>query len=573
MPCSTAAVFPMTGCGSSPAPVRPGARWTAWWWRTWPPPIIAASTWRCSPWAPRLLANSGKRWPPRGPSSSTTPRPGAWTPTARSWCRRSTPPSWIASRRGSSPIPTARPWWPCPCWPPCMPRPGWNAWWPRPTRRSPGAGLAGTAELDEQMRAVADKASALAVDGAALEFPPPSVFPGPIAFNVLPYAGSFQGDETTEELKFRNESRKILGIPDLQVSVTCVRVPVYTGHSLAVTATFGRPLAPDRAVELLRRRSGRRGGRRAHPAAVGRGRHLPGGAGPDRPQRSQRARACRCSWRATISVRAQPSMPSRSPRPCSIGCDRRPPALIGPGRDRPSPSLPGMDIRGTSAIVTGGASGLGEATVRRLNDRGARVVILDIQDGPGEALAKEVGGVYAHADVTNSEQVIAAVELAKELGPLRSLVNCAGIGSASRTIGRDGSYESAHDLAAFTRVISINLIGSFNCIRLAASAMSQTEPLADGERGAIVNTASVAAFDGQVGQAAYSASKGGMVGMTLPIARDLAVVGIRVNTIAPGLIDTPIYGSGEGRRGLQGQPQARPGVSPTGWATPTSSPA
>jgi NAD(P)-dependent dehydrogenase (short-subunit alcohol dehydrogenase family) len=205
-----------------------------------------------------------------------------------------------------------------------------------------------------------------------------------------------------------------------------------------------------------------------------------------------------------------------------------------------------MDIRGTSAIVTGGASGLGEATVRRLNERGARVLILDIQDGPGEALAKEVGGVYVHADVTNSDEVIAAVDQAKELGPLRSLVNCAGIGSASRTIGRDGSYESAHNLAAFTRVISINLIGSFNCIRLAASAMSQTEPLADGERGAVVNTASVAAFDGQVGQAAYSASKGGLVGMTLPIARDLAVVGIRVNTIAPGLIDTPIYGSGEG---------------------------
>jgi NAD(P)-dependent dehydrogenase (short-subunit alcohol dehydrogenase family) len=205
-----------------------------------------------------------------------------------------------------------------------------------------------------------------------------------------------------------------------------------------------------------------------------------------------------------------------------------------------------MDIKGTSSIVTGGASGLGEATVRLLADRGAHVVVLDIQDARGEALAKELGCTYTHADVTDADQVIAAVELAKQLGPLRSLVNCAGIGSASRTVGRDGSYESAHNLAAFTRVISINLIGSFNCIRLAASAMSQTEPLTDGERGAIVNTASVAAFDGQVGQAAYSASKGGLVGMTLPIARDLAVVGIRVNTIAPGLIDTPIYGSGEG---------------------------
>jgi len=204
-----------------------------------------------------------------------------------------------------------------------------------------------------------------------------------------------------------------------------------------------------------------------------------------------------------------------------------------------------MDIRDTSAIVTGGASGLGEATVRLLSERGARVVVLDMQDDKGEALAKEVGGVFAHADVTNTEQVIAAVEAAKELGPLRCLVNCAGIGAASRTIGKDGRYESAFNLDYFTKVVAINLIGTFNCIRLAATAMSLTEPLEDNERGAIVNTASLAAFDGQIGQAAYSASKGGVVGMTLPIARDLAVVGIRVNTIAPGLIDTPIYGTGE----------------------------
>ncbi len=203
-----------------------------------------------------------------------------------------------------------------------------------------------------------------------------------------------------------------------------------------------------------------------------------------------------------------------------------------------------MDIRGSSAIVTGGASGLGEATARLLTERGARVVVLDMNDAAGEVLAKEIGGVFAHADVTDADEVIAAVEAAKELGPLRALVNCAGIGWATRTIGRDGSYGSAHDLGAFTRVISINLIGTFNCTRLAATAMGQTEPLADGERGAIVNTASLAAFDGQIGQAAYSASKGGVVGMTLPLARDLAVVGIRVNTIAPGLIDTPIYGSG-----------------------------
>ncbi|HWE57298.1 MAG TPA: SDR family NAD(P)-dependent oxidoreductase [Acidimicrobiales bacterium] len=204
-----------------------------------------------------------------------------------------------------------------------------------------------------------------------------------------------------------------------------------------------------------------------------------------------------------------------------------------------------MDIKGSSSIVTGGASGLGEATARLLASRGAHVVVLDMQDDKGEALAKELGSVFVHADVTNTDEVIAAVEAAKELGPLRTLVNCAGIGSASRTIGRDGTYESAFNLDYFSRVISINLIGTFNCIRLAATAMGQTEPLADGERGAIVNTASLAAFDGQIGQAAYSASKGGVVGMTLPIARDLAVVGVRINTIAPGLIDTPIYGQGD----------------------------
>jgi NAD(P)-dependent dehydrogenase (short-subunit alcohol dehydrogenase family) len=204
-----------------------------------------------------------------------------------------------------------------------------------------------------------------------------------------------------------------------------------------------------------------------------------------------------------------------------------------------------MDIQGTSAIVTGGASGLGEATVRLLAGRGARVVVLDMQDAAGEALANEIEGVFVHADVTDTAEVTAAIEAAAELGPLRSLVNCAGIAWAARTIGRDGSYDSAHDLDAFSRVLAINVVGTFNCTRLGATAMSRTDPLTDGERGAIVNTASLAAFDGQIGQAAYSASKGGVVGMTLPLARDLAVVGIRVNTIAPGLIDTPIYGSGE----------------------------
>lgn len=207
-------------------------------------------------------------------------------------------------------------------------------------------------------------------------------------------------------------------------------------------------------------------------------------------------------------------------------------------------SVPGMEIRGVSAIVTGAASGLGEATALLLSQRGARVVIVDRTDEAGERLAKQIGGVFAHADVTDVGQVTAAVETAKGLGPLRVLVNCAGIGWAARTIGREGTYESAHDLDAFQRVIAVNLVGTFNCIRLAATAMAQTAPGADGERGAIINTASLAAFDGQIGQAAYSASKGGVVGMTLPVARDLAVVGIRVNTIAPGLINTPIYGYG-----------------------------
>ncbi|MST32321.1 SDR family NAD(P)-dependent oxidoreductase [Acidimicrobiaceae bacterium USS-CC1] len=203
-----------------------------------------------------------------------------------------------------------------------------------------------------------------------------------------------------------------------------------------------------------------------------------------------------------------------------------------------------MNLEGTSALVTGGASGLGEATVRALAGRGARVVVLDMQDDRGEALARETGGVFAHADVTNTAEVIAAVDAAMEMAPLRSVVNCAGIGWATRTIGRDGTYESAHDLDVYRKVIEVNLIGTFNVSRLAATAMSRTEPLADGERGAIVNVASLAAFDGQIGQAAYSSSKGGVVGLTLPLARDLAVVGVRVNTIAPGLIDTPIYGYG-----------------------------
>jgi len=200
-----------------------------------------------------------------------------------------------------------------------------------------------------------------------------------------------------------------------------------------------------------------------------------------------------------------------------------------------------MDITGAAALVTGGASGLGEATARLLAGRGARVVVLDLDEERGRRVAEEIGGLFVRADVREAAPVIAAVDAAENLGPLRVLVNCAGISIPLRTIGRDGDYASAHDLDTFQVVVGVNLIGTFNCTRLAATAMSRTEPDDDGQRGAILNTASVAAFDGQIGQAAYSASKGGIVGMTLPLARDLAVVGIRVNTIAPGLIDTPIY--------------------------------
>ena len=205
-----------------------------------------------------------------------------------------------------------------------------------------------------------------------------------------------------------------------------------------------------------------------------------------------------------------------------------------------------MDITGASAIVTGGASGIGAAAARALAAKGAKVVVADLQEDKGTALADEIGGAFCKVDVTNTDDIINAVEMAKSMGPLRVLVNSAGIGWAQRTVGKDGSYESAANLDAFKRVIAINLIGSFDCIRLAATAMSQTEPMESGERGAIVNVASVAAFDGQIGQASYSASKGGIVGMTLPVARDLAAIGVRVNTVAPGLIDTPIYGEGEG---------------------------
>ena len=204
-----------------------------------------------------------------------------------------------------------------------------------------------------------------------------------------------------------------------------------------------------------------------------------------------------------------------------------------------------MDLHGSVALVTGAASGIGAAAARRLAALGATVVVADLQAEKGEALAAEIGGVFAQVDVTDTEQIAAAVRAASDIAPLRAVVNSAGIGWAQRTVGRDGTPESAHSLEAFTRVVAINLIGTFDVVRQAATAMSHNDADADGCRGAIVNVASVAAFDGQIGQAAYSSSKGGVVGMTLPVARDLAAVGVRLNTVAPGLIDTPIYGEGE----------------------------
>ncbi|MEW2502611.1 3-hydroxyacyl-CoA dehydrogenase [Amycolatopsis sp. NPDC047767] len=195
-----------------------------------------------------------------------------------------------------------------------------------------------------------------------------------------------------------------------------------------------------------------------------------------------------------------------------------------------------MDIANTVALVTGGASGLGLATAKELHKRGAKVVVVDLPTSDGAAVAAELDGVFAPADVTSEADVRAAVDTAASLGDLRVVVNCAGIGNAVKTVGKKGAFP----LDAFTKVVSVNLIGTFNVLRLAAERIAQVDPVGE-ERGVIVNTASVAAFDGQVGQAAYSASKGGIVGMTLPIARDLASLRIRVMTIAPGLFHTPLF--------------------------------
>ncbi len=199
-----------------------------------------------------------------------------------------------------------------------------------------------------------------------------------------------------------------------------------------------------------------------------------------------------------------------------------------------------MNLKGMAAVITGGASGLGEATARELASAGARVAILDLNEDLGQKMAKELGGVFAKCNVADEASVVAAFETAKAAhGPARILVNCAGIGIAAKTTSKG----EPHALDMFQRVISVNLIGTFNCIRIAATEMAAQDPTENGDRGVIVNTASVAAFDGQIGQAAYSASKGGVVGMTLPIARDLMNDGIRVCTIAPGLFGTPMLQS------------------------------
>ena len=196
-----------------------------------------------------------------------------------------------------------------------------------------------------------------------------------------------------------------------------------------------------------------------------------------------------------------------------------------------------MDASGQVAIVTGGGSGLGEATARALAAKGAKVAVLDVGMERAEKVASDIGGIAVKCDVSSAESAEAAVaEVAKMLGEPRILVNCAGIAIGIKTIGKDGP----HPLDAYRKVIEVNLIGTFNMIRLVADRAAKLDPLAGGERGVIVNTASVAAYDGQIGQAAYSASKGGVVGMTLPVARDLARSGIRVATIAPGIFMTPM---------------------------------
>jgi NAD(P)-dependent dehydrogenase (short-subunit alcohol dehydrogenase family) len=196
-----------------------------------------------------------------------------------------------------------------------------------------------------------------------------------------------------------------------------------------------------------------------------------------------------------------------------------------------------MDVSGKAAMITGGASGLGAATARALAEAGAKVTIVDLNEDLGRQTAETHGGIFVKADVSDEAQILEALAQGNAAhGPVRILVNCAGIAATIKTTGRHG----AHPLDVYERVLKVNLVGTFNCIRLASTEMAAQEPFDQGERGVIVNTASIAAYDGQIGQAAYSASKGGVIGMTLPIARDLAKIGVRICTIAPGIFDTPL---------------------------------
>jgi NAD(P)-dependent dehydrogenase (short-subunit alcohol dehydrogenase family) len=205
---------------------------------------------------------------------------------------------------------------------------------------------------------------------------------------------------------------------------------------------------------------------------------------------------------------------------------------------------PPMELSGTAAIISGGASGLGEAVARELAAAGSAVVIADLNEDRGKTVAAEIGGEFVKTDVSDEAAVAAAVDAAAKGAPLRAVVNCAGIGWAERTVNREGA---PHSLATFRKVLDINLIGTFNLMRIAAAAIARTDPVdADGQRGVIINTSSIAGIEGQIGQIAYAASKGAIIGMTVPAARDLAAIGVRVNTICPGIINTPIYGTGPG---------------------------
>ena len=275
-----ARLSPMTGSDCSPAPVPPDATSTAWWWRTSPRPTTAALTSPSSPWARRHPETLRKGWPPRAPSSSTTPRPGAWTPTARSWSRKSTPTPSDRIPKGIVANPNCTTMV-CHAGPGAAARRGRAAsgWWASTYQAVSGRRVGRDGRVGD---AGAGRGRQVRRPGLRRRCPglsPRLGVPWPIAFNVLPHAGAFVDDETDEEIKFRNESRKILGVPDLAVSVTCVRVPVYTGHSLALNATFGRPLAPERALRTPPGCIGCRGGGRADPAPGGRRRRLPGRPG------------------------------------------------------------------------------------------------------------------------------------------------------------------------------------------------------------------------------------------------------------------------------------------------------